>query len=146
MTTIADDTATVATWWATKTAATVPTLLAAGVDALWWSFRLGGDGAVQDREELDQTITIILRTARGSDPHRPTFASVLLDYIDQPIPTAKPYLVREVLQSLERWEPRIAVDGVSVQPYTDGIASLLLTVNWSIPKSIVQQQQTEETL
>ena len=144
--TIADDTAAVETWWTNKTTATVPTLLAAGVDSLWWSFRLNGDGAVENADELAQTVSIILRTARGSDPHRPLFASVLLDYIDQPIPTATPYLVRETLQSLERWEPRIAVDGVSVAPYVDGIASLLLTVQWSIPGSTVEREQTEVIL
>ncbi|MEM1242020.1 MAG: GPW/gp25 family protein [Cyanobacteria bacterium P01_H01_bin.26] len=143
---IADETAAVEAWWESKVATTVPSLLAAGVDALWWSFRLNGNGAVQNREELDQTIGIILRTARGSDPHRPTFASVLLDYIDQPIPTATPYLIRETLQSLERWEPRIAVDKVAVQPYTEGIASLLLTVDWSIPGSTVEREQTEVAL
>ena len=146
MTTIAEDTAIVEAWWSDRTAETIPTLLAAGVDALWWSFRLNGDGAVENAEELAQTIAIILRTARGSDPHRPLFASVLLDYIDQPIPTARPYLVREVLESLERWEPRIAVDGVTVQPYVDGIASLLLTVNWSIPNSTVELEETEVIL
>ena len=146
MTTFAEDTAIVEAWWSDRTTETVPTLLAAGVDALWWSFRLDGDGAVQDGDELAQTIAIILRTARGSDPHRPTFASVLLDYIDQPIPTARPYLVREVLESLERWEPRIAVDGVTVQSYIDGIASLLLTVQWSIPDSTVELEQTEVAL
>ena len=144
--TIAEDTAAVETWWSDRAAETIPTLLAAGVDALWWSFRLNGDGAVVNAEELAQTIAIILRTARGSDPHRLTFASVLLDYIDQPIPTARPYLVREVLESLERWEPRIAVDGVTVQPYVDGIASLLLTVNWSIPNSTVELEETEVIL
>ena len=146
MTTIAEDTAAVEAWWSDRTSETVPTLLAAGVDALWWSFRLDGEGAVENADELDQTIAIILRTARGSDPHRPTFASVLVDYIDQPIPTARPYLVREVLESLERWEPRIAVDGVTVQPYVVGIASLLLTVNWSIPNSTVELEATEVIL
>ena len=146
MTTIADDTATVESWWTAKTTEAVPMLLAAGVDSLWWSFRLGGDGAVENGDELAQTIAIILRTAQGSDPHRPTFASVLLDYIDQPIPTATPYLVRETLEALERWEPRISVDNVSVSPYMDGIASLLLTVEWSIPNSTVQREQTEVIL
>ena len=141
--TIAQDVAAVNAWWSDRTTETVPTLLAAGVDALWWSFKLGGQGAVENAEELAQTIAIILRTARGSDPHRPLFASVLLDYIDDPIPTARPYLVREVLESLERWEPRIAVDGVTVEPYVDGIASLLLRVRWSIPESTVQLEETE---
>lgn len=144
--TIAEDTAIVESWWSDRVSEAAPTLLAAGVDALWWSFNLGGDGAVENADELSQTISIILKTAQGSDPHRPTFASVLLDYIDQPIPTAKPYLVRETLESLENWEPRIAVDGVTVQPYTDGIASLLLTVQWSIPDSIIELEQTEVIL
>ncbi|MGD1952075.1 MAG: GPW/gp25 family protein [Leptolyngbyaceae cyanobacterium] len=140
---ISQDLAAVESWWQDRTAETVPTLLAAGVDALWWSFKLGGQGAVENAEELSQTVSIILRTARGSDPHRPLFASVLLDYIDHPIPTARPYLVREVLESLERWEPRIAVDGVTVEPYADGIASLLLRVQWSIPESTVELEETE---
>ncbi|MEO1399662.1 MAG: GPW/gp25 family protein [Cyanobacteria bacterium J06635_1] len=144
--TIAEDTAAVESWWTERTAETEPMLLAAGVDALWWSYAFGTDGAVQDGDELAQTIAIILRTAQGTDPHRPTFASVLLDYIDQPIPRAKPYLVRETLEALESWEPRIAVEGVEVTPYNQGNASLLLRVQWSIPDSVVEQQETEVTL
>lgn len=140
------DAATVQAWWDAKVAGVDSFLLAAGVDALWWSYRLAGDGAVQNTAELGQTVGVILRTYRGTDPHRPLFASALLDYIDEPLTHAKPYLVRDAIAALQRWEPRITVDSVEVVPLVDGNASLALRVRWSIASTAVQDQLTEVLL
>lgn len=141
------DLETINNWWAEKTAGTDAYLLAAGVKALWWSMRSGAVGsAVENGADIEQSINIILTNPRGTDPHRPTFATRILDYLDWPVPRAKPAIVREVLEALEKWEPRIKVDSVQVSPYTDGEASMSIRVLWSIPDSVVQQQQTEVIL
>lgn len=43
-------------------------------------------------DDIHQAIHIILRTPRGSDPHRPLFGSNLWRYIDYPIERAIPHV------------------------------------------------------
>jgi phage baseplate assembly protein W len=124
--------AAVESWWAGKLAETEPTLDQNGVTALWWSYALAGDGAVQNEAELDQTIKIICTTPYGSDVHRPTFSSGIWNYIDWPIPQATPQVVRESTQAIQRWEPRVELVNVAVEPYTAGIESLAVTAQWTI--------------
>ena len=79
-----------------------------------WQPALGGDGAVTGLDDLRQAIAIILRTPRGSDPLRPEFGSSLHLYIDYPINRARPHLVRETVEAIRRWEPRLSVVRVAV--------------------------------
>ena len=65
-------------------------------------------------DDLRQAIAIILRTPRGSDPLRPEFGSNLHLYIDYPINRARPHLVRETVEAIRRWEPRLSVVRVAV--------------------------------
>lgn len=137
MTTPEQDTAVVEAWWAERQAERDDILDANGINALWWSYSLADDEAVvQNEAELDQTIKIILSTPYGADIHRPTFASNIFNYIDYPIPQATPNVVRESVVALQRWEPRITLRAVDVQPYSnDGvpsIAALTVTAEWSV--------------
>jgi phage baseplate assembly protein W len=78
--------------------------------------------------DIDQCITIIFTTPKGSDPHRPTFGSDLYQYIDYPIDAARPHFVREVVDALRLWEPRISVLRVRITP--SEIAELEVLVEW----------------
>ncbi len=80
---------------------------------------LGGNGEVTGLEDLRQAIAIILRTPRGSDPLRPEFGSNLHLYIDYPVNRARPHLVRETVDALRRWEPRLSVVSVAVSQAGD---------------------------
>lgn len=79
-------------------------------------------------DDVSQCIYIILASAKGSDPHRPTFGSNLHLYIDYPIDAARPHIVREVVDALLQWEPRIKVMRVMVSP--SDVASLQVDVEW----------------
>ena len=129
----AEDLAEVNSWWEAKVSDRDSLLDQNGVTALWWSYSLAGEGAVQDAAELDQTIKIICTTPFGADVHRPTFSSGIWNYLDWPIPQATPQVVRESTQAIQRWEPRVNLVSVSVLPYPDrAIASLEVTAQWTV--------------
>ena len=69
----------------------------------------GIGGVVMGVDDVDQCIAIILTTPKGSDVLRPTFGTDLWKYIDAPISEAGPAVVREVIQSITQWEPRVKV-------------------------------------
>ncbi|WP_279029269.1 GPW/gp25 family protein [Bilophila wadsworthia] len=79
-----------------------------------WQLALGGDGVVQQFADIEQCIRIILGSPLGSDPLRPTFGSRVHDYLDWPLETARPHIVRETMTALAAWEPRIEVVRVAV--------------------------------
>ena len=92
-----------------------------------WQPELGGDGVVQDFDDLHQAIHIILRTPKGNDPLRPEFGSNLHLYVDSPIDRARPHIVRETVEAIRRWEPRVSVDTVALTLSEDGRAHLLIS-------------------
>lgn len=85
---------------------------------------------VTDVEDIAQCIAIILHTPLGSDPHRPDFGSDVDQYIDDPMNTARPYIARECRRSLGKWEPRLNLVRVTVNP--SDIAQLAVGINWRI--------------
>ena len=109
-----------------------------------WSIKVGDPGnVVEGIEDVDQCIGIILTTIKGSDPHRPLFGCDAWLYLDWPIPDAIPNVIREAVDSLEMWEPRI--DIVRVYPQVDG-ATITVVVEWKFKSDATLQGQTEVTL
>lgn len=111
---------------------------------------------VQGLDDVDQCVSIILSTPRGSDPLRPTFACDVARFIDKPINRVYPQIVREVTEALETWEPRITVLSVAVAPVVDSTsqsgAHLNISVTWqlklsgSISPRALQQRTTVVTV
>lgn len=83
---------------------------------------------VTDTQDVDQCILIILTTPRGSCPHRPGFGSDLHLYLDWPLSTARPHIVRDAVTALREWEPRIIVTKVAVD--LDSETALKCVVEW----------------
>jgi len=59
-----------------------------------------------------QNIAVILKTIRGSVPHYRAFG-LPGDFIDRPIPAAKPLMHAAVKEAVEMYEPRAEVVGVT---------------------------------
>ncbi|MDD2870075.1 GPW/gp25 family protein [Neomegalonema sp.] len=96
-----------------------------------WQPRLGAHGEiVAGLEDIHQCVRIILLTPKGSVPHRPEFGSDLWRYLDRPIAEALPHVVRESVDALRRWEPRIEV--IRVAPQNLATTHLRLTVEWRL--------------
>ena len=68
--------------------------------SVFWQPALQAPGEiVRGLDDIRQAIQIILRTPRGSDPHRPEFGSNLHLYIDWPVDRAIPHVVRESVEA-----------------------------------------------
>lgn len=103
----------------------------ADIQSLHWQPALGGEGRiVENLDDLDQAIQIILRTPKGSDPLRPEFGSNLHEYLDHPIHRARPHVVRESVEAIRRWEPRIDVERVAFDQVD--VAHAAIRVVWRL--------------
>ncbi|CAH0142814.1 GPW/gp25 family protein [Pseudomonas brassicacearum] len=109
------------------------------ITAAHWQPALGTSGeVVQGLRDIDQAIRIILCTPKGSDPHRPEFGSNLHLYLDWPTNRVTPHLVREAVDAIRQWEPRVSVVQVQIQIHT---AQITVRVQWRVAGEI--QQLTE---
>jgi uncharacterized protein len=96
-----------------------------------WSYPLeldagGGFALAGGTRKLEQSIRLILTTYPGERPMRPEFGSLLRDFVFQPSSLdSSAELSHEVRRSLERWEPRIAVERVDTHPSErDGVLDI----------------------
>jgi phage baseplate assembly protein W len=106
------------------------------ITAAHWQPALGTSGeVVEGLRDIDQAIGIILTTPKGADPHRPEFGSNLQLYLDWPTHRVTPHLVREAVDAIARWEPRVAVVQVRVQIDTERIT---LRVRWRVADGVIQ--------
>ena len=119
--------------------------IASEITAAWWSPKLNTlDEIVSDNDDLNQCINIILRTPKGSRPHKPEFGSDLWTYIDQPVTIATPQIVREVYEAVTRWEPRVSIDRVIVLPAVTELWHLQVKIYWNLVDDLVQFQGLAE--
>lgn len=107
-------------------------------DSLHWQPALGGFGVVETVADIDQAIHVILRTPKGSDPHRPDFGSNLHLYLDYPIDRAVPHLVRETVEAIRLWEPRCEL--VKVTPSIKE-ARIILRVQWALADGVKRETE-----
>lgn len=95
-----------------------------------WQPALGRFGdVVTDAEDIGQCIRIILGTPKGADPLRPEFGSNVWRYLDQPLTTALPHMVREAWGAIEAWEPRAQLVRITPSP-GEQPGHAVLTVVW----------------
>lgn len=113
------------------------------ITAADWSIKLNSIGdVVEDLNDINQCINIILSTPKGSRAHEPLFGSDVWKYVDYPVNQAIPHVVREAIDALTIWEPRIKL--VSVSPVISG-AQITLQVEWKLNDDSTTQQ-TEVTI
>ena len=107
----------------------MPTLIP-DITATDWSVKLGKIGAiVEDLDDINQCIGIILTTPKGSRAHEPLFGSDLHLYVDHPVNSAIPHIVREAIDAIRIWETRIKL--VKVAPVIEG-AQVTLQIEWKL--------------
>ena len=92
----------------------------------------GIGSVVQGLGDINQCIGIILATPFGSDPLRPTFACDLWRWIDAPITVARPHLVREIVEAITKWEPRVRVLSVVINLVGGTLSNLMITITWQL--------------
>jgi len=109
------------------------------IESLDWQPKLGEIGKiVEDFDDINQCIYIILATPKGSDPHRPEFGSDLWKYIDYPVDQAIPNVIREAIDAITTWEPRVEIVKITAEIIE---AQVKFTIEWKLKTT-----QTEETI
>lgn len=81
-----------------------------------WGFSTKGVGqVVQGLDDIRQCIRIILHTKKGTDPLRPLFGCDINKFIDKPINSVVPSAIREIIEAVTLWEPRVEIISITHQ-------------------------------
>jgi phage baseplate assembly protein W len=85
----------------------------------------GGVALAHDEADVDQAVTIILSTAPGERPMRPEFGCAVHDCVFDRIDSETIGRVDHAVRAaLDRWEPRIAVESVTLEQVDDSIVHI----------------------
>lgn len=94
--------------------------------------RRGAIALVSGEDDVEQAIQIILSTAPGERPMRPEFGCGIHDYVFDVIDAETLGRIDlEVRKALERWEPRIDVEGVHFDLEPGG-GRLAITIDYRV--------------
>jgi phage baseplate assembly protein W len=75
-----------------------------------WVFSVTGVGVVAEGlAAIKQSIEIVLKSTKGTDPLRPLFGSEIYSFIDKPVNVAIPNIKRCMIEAVEMWEPRVKI-------------------------------------
>jgi phage baseplate assembly protein W len=97
---------------------------------------IGSIALVSREREIEESIRLILGTAVGERPMRPEFGCRINEYVFAPADATTAGLIAyDVRRSLLRWEPRIDVGDVVVEPDPDDPATLYISVHYTIPRT-----------
>ena len=103
-----------------------------------WAFPLradttGGIALVSGVREIEESIRLILATAPGERPMRPEFGCAVHEYVFAPADASTAgdiaYAVRV---ALERWEPRIELEGIDVRFDEVDQGTLYILISYAI--------------
>jgi len=84
-------------------------------------------------EDVEQAIALILGTAPGERPMRPEFGCTVHDVVFDTIDAALIGRVQTAVhEALERWEPRIEVTSVDVEPSETDAGKLLVDITYRL--------------
>jgi phage baseplate assembly protein W len=86
---------------------------------------------VTDLQAIDQCVSIICSTQRGSDPVDPQFGVDWLSHQDRPVNRVIPTLVKDITDQIGRYEKRAILKSVSGQfTQINGNSQVIITVTW----------------
>lgn len=109
--------------------------------------RVGSDGHVawsEGEENVRESIRIILMTEQGERLHRSEFGAGLGRFLFEPNTAATRFLIQErINETLARWEPRMRVESVQVEPDPNDAEAALATIFYHL---VATQQRERLTL
>jgi len=84
-------------------------------------------------EDIREALRIILLTAKGERMMRPDFGASLHDYVFESMgATTIGRLQAAITDALVKWEPRIELIGVDVEPEQGEIGKLLIDIEYRV--------------
>ena len=103
-----------------------------------WAFPLrtdvtGGIALVSREREIEESIRLIIGTAYGERPMRPEFGCAIHDEVFAPADAETgARIAAAVRASLNRWEPRIELQDVTVSPDPDDETVLYIDIGYAV--------------
>jgi phage baseplate assembly protein W len=104
-----------------------------------WAFPVAPDPAtgrvasVEHEEDIRQSIQIILGTGRGERVMRPDFGCGIHELVFETMDSTTLQRVRSVVdQALTRYEPRIEIIGIRVDPETETMGQMLIELEYRV--------------
>ena len=95
--------------------------------------RRGGIALASDETDIEQAIELILATAPGERPMRPEFGCAIHDFVFASVTgSTAGRIAYEVQRSLERWEPRINVEGIDVTIDSEEPSTVYIDIQYVI--------------
>lgn len=103
-------------------------MLVTEITSASFSISMAGVGKiVQGEAEINQAIYIILMTTKGSDPLRPDFGCDSVANLDLPMNKAKSIMIKNIIDAIALWEPRVELVSVVAVPELTGKMSFNIT-------------------
>jgi uncharacterized protein len=103
-----------------------------------WKFppRLDSRGRIElvhEEQDVEEAITMILRTRKGERPMRPEFGCEIHDLVFAPNDPSTAGLARRYVQeALTMWEPRVAVLDVRTVPNRSDEQAIVLDIRYQV--------------
>ena len=103
-----------------------------------WAFPVrtdptGSIALVHGEREVAESIRLILATAPGERPMRPEFGCAIHDFVFASVTgSTAGRIAYEVQRSLERWEPRMNVEGIDVTVDPEESSTIFVDVRYVI--------------
>ena len=103
----------------------------AQIRSSYWQLSTSEEGAVvQGLADIQQCINTILTTQRGSAVLMPTFGVDIMAVVGQPINVVKADLIRDIIEQIETYEPRVSIERINATVQGDG-SNLLVEIAWA---------------
>jgi hypothetical protein len=106
--------------------------------------RVGGDGRFAwsaGPDNIRESVRVILLTEPGERVMLPEFGAGLRRFLFEPNVVSTHRAVEEaIVQALGRWEPRVNLDAVEVQPAADDAQAAIATLRYTLIASRAQEQ------
>lgn len=104
-----------------------------------WSLSMAELGAVVEGvDDIKQCLNIIMYTRKGTDPLRPDFGCGAIDRIDQPVNVAIPGMIKDIIEAVTLFEPRIDIVKITSELIESQVKFFL---NFKIKNSVETGQQ-----
>lgn len=106
-----------------------------------WAFppgvnRRGGIAMSSGTEEIEGAMRMILLTAPGERVMRPEFGCRIWDYLFHPLdPNTIGAMTTAVQEALDRWEPRVDIEQVTVAPAPEDHSRAIIDVAYRIKET-----------
>jgi phage baseplate assembly protein W len=100
----------------------------------------GGLGYVSGDDNVTQSLLVLLKTAAGERLMRPEFGTTVPEMVFEAGSDQNMFrLEQALLQTIQRWEPRVEVDGVAASRVTGEVGVVDVSVTYRILRTNTQR-------